>query len=205
MVHKITIFILVLAGLVEILTLRLWLSCKNLTDMFHHSSINLALQIQSLAAEERGTPLLLTRAFNNKLTDGILDLLRFYLHFWDVRFGINWFSLIGYFGIFFGIYYIISSKKRKLYHWIALLVLLLLPFIEILIEPSIPIIFKAIYLWLPYSLFSLYGIYQFLTHGSKKKRIIVLLTLIVLSFWSLIFIAHYLPTYCTLPKIILHK
>src|SRR5260221_6889228 len=163
---KIKSFLIILAGITEYLTLQMWFACKDFTDIFHHSSINLTLQIEDLVHAEKGTSLFLTRLFTNKITDEVLDLLRFYMQFWDIRFGSIWFSLLGYLGILFGFYYIFANTKKKWYHWVMLTMLLVLPWIEIMIEPHVSILIKSIYLWFPFSLFSLYGIYQFLSHGN---------------------------------------
>ncbi|HWY78895.1 MAG TPA: hypothetical protein VNW29_00900, partial [Candidatus Sulfotelmatobacter sp.] len=120
MERKVKIITIILTGIVEFLTLGVWLTCKNFADIFHHSSINLTLQMEDYVHAEKGTSLLLTRVFNNKFIVNSNDLLRFYFQFWDIRFGSNWFSLIGYFGIFAGFYYILANKKKKIYHWALL-------------------------------------------------------------------------------------
>src|SRR5258708_16286533 len=162
---KIKYLFITFAGIIQFLNLQAWFVCKNFTDFFHLSSINVTMQIEDYVHSEKGTSLLLTRFFNNKIIDTVFDLLRIYLQFWDIRFGINWFSPIGYFGIVTGFYYLLSQKKKNIYHWFTLCILLLLPWIEMKIEPNVSLMIKSIYLWLPFSIFSLYGIYQFLTHG----------------------------------------
>src|SRR6185437_14492118 len=113
MENKLRNSILILTAFVEALTLWAWLACKSFTDIFHHTSINLTLQLDDYIHSDKGTSILFTRLFHNKVTQILIDYLRFYLQFWDVRFGSNWFSLIGYFGIFAGFYYILSNKKRR--------------------------------------------------------------------------------------------
>src|SRR6266568_8971853 len=194
---KINYLFIILAAVTEFVTVRAWSNCRDFTSFFHHSSINLNLQIESYVYGEKGTSLFLTRLFSNKFTVSFLDFLRFYLHFWDIRFGASWFSLIGYFGIFAGFYYIFSSKKRRLYHWGMLFLIALLPLIEIFIEPHVSLTAKSIYLWAPFSLFSLYGIYQFLTHGKKKKRLIIFLILAALSIWWIALLPYTMPRYCS--------
>lgn len=193
---KIISLIIIVTAAVEFLTVRAWFICKSFADFFHLSSINITLQIEDYIHSEKGTSLLLTRLFSNKLIDTFLDLLRVYLQFWDVRFGASWFSPIGYFGIFSAFYYILSQKKKRLYHWAMLIIILLLPFIEVLLEPKFSIMLKSIYLWLPFSLFSLYGIYQFLTHGDKKTKSIVFFIIILISIWWIAFLPYGMLRYC---------
>jgi hypothetical protein len=197
MENKVAKSILILLSVtVELLTLRVWFVCKNFTDIFHHTSINLTLQLDGYIHADKGTPFILTRLFHNKLIQIIIDYIRFYLQFWDVRFGSNWFSLIGYFGIFAGFYYILVSKNKKIYHWGALSSILLLPFIEIIVEPQVNIVIKSIYLWVPFMLFSLYGLYQFLSHGDSKKRLSFLILLLIISLLWIIYLPPGINRYC---------
>ena len=193
---KIKYLIIILTAIVEYFTLRAWFVCKSFVDYFHLSSINIGLQIEGYQHAEKGTSLILTRLFNNKLTDTVLDILRVYLQFWDVRFAASWFSLIGYFGIGAGFYYILANKKKHFYHWLMLAIILLLPWIEVLKEPQLSIMIKSLYLWLPFTIFSLYGIYQFLAYGQTKKRLWIVLIILVISIWWIAFLPYTMPRYC---------
>jgi len=195
---KITYLFIVIAAIIEFLTVKAWFLCKSFADFFHLSSINIPLQIEYYADLDKGTSLFLTRFFTNKLINTLFDLLRIYLQFWDIRFGASWFSLTGYFGIFAGFFYIFSNKKKRWYHWTMLIVILLLPLIEILKEPHISIFLKSSYLWLPFSLFSFYGIFQFLKHGKWKKRLITIIILLLISIWWIVFLPFTIPRYCVL-------
>jgi hypothetical protein len=196
--NKITYLLIIFAGIIEFITVRAWFVCNNFTDFFHLSSVNIKLQIEYYVHSEKGTSLFLTRLFNNKLIDSLFDILRVYLQFWDVRFGASWFSVIGYFGIGAGFYYIFSSKKKRFYHWLMLLVILFLPWIEVIAEPHVSIFIKSIYLWLPFCLFSLYGVYQFLIHGEKKRRISVFIILALISLWWIAFLPFGMSRYCVI-------
>jgi hypothetical protein len=196
MERKLKIIAMILTGAIESVTLNSWLLCKNFTDIFHHSSINLNLQIEDYVHAEKGTSLVMTRVFNNKIIDSLINLLRFYFQFWDIRFGSNWFSIVGYFGIFAGFYYITVNNKKKFIHWTLLILIILLPWIEILIEPHVSLIVKSLYLWVPFILFSMYGIYQFLNHGKIKTRVVILLLLILFSLWWLAYLQYDIPRYC---------
>jgi hypothetical protein len=196
MANKIRSLLIIVSGITEIITLHAWLVCKSFTGVFHHSSGDVNLQIQDYLGSERNTPLFVARLFHNKMLENIFDFFNFYLHFWDIRFGGNWFSLIGYFGICAGFYYFLSNKKKNVLHWLSIIVLLLLPLIEIFIEPHVSILIKSIYLWLPFTIFSLYGIYQFLQYGSFKKRISILIILIATSILFFISLNTSISPYC---------
>jgi len=190
--------ILVIAAIIEIFTLKAWFACESFTDIFHFSSVNLLYQMEAYINPFIGTPIWFVRLFHNKFVEISIDFLRFYLQFWDVRFGSVWFSFIGYFGILAGFYYIILNKKKKNYHWLTFFILMILPCFEIIFEPVISIPLKSLYLWFPFILFSLYGIYQFLTHGSEKKRLVIVLILLILSFVSIFFISSEFSRYCVI-------
>lgn len=193
---KINYLIIIITAIIEFLTVKAWFICKSFTDLFHLSSVNISLQIEDAVHSEKGTSLPLTRLFTNKIIDTFFDLLRIYLQFWDVRFDASWFSPIGYFGILSGFYYIATFKKKRWYHWSLLIVILLLPLIEIIKEPHLSIPLKTIYLWIPFILFSLYGIYQFLIHGKKRNRLIFIFLLILLGVWWIVFLPYTMPRYC---------
>ena len=193
---KINYFIIIVVAVIEFLTVKAWFICKSFTDLFHLSSINITLQIEDYVHSEKGTSLFITRFFTNKLIDTFFDLLRLYLQFWDIRFAASWFSLVGYFGIFAAFYYVLSNKKKLWFHWAMLIIILLLPLFEVVKEPHVSLLLKSIYLWLPFCFFSLYGIYQFLTHGKGKQRLIILIILILLSIWWIIFLPFTMPRYC---------
>jgi hypothetical protein len=193
---KINYLIIAIIAIIELFTIRAWFVCKSFTDFFHLSSVSITMQIEDYEHAEKGTPLFLTRLFSNKLTDSVLDVLRIYLQFWDIRFAASWFSLVGYFGIGAGLYYILINKKKRFYHWIMLAVIFLLPCIEVFKEPHLSVMLKSIYLWLPFAIFSLYGIYQFLIHGKIKTRLWILFTIIIISIWWIYFLPYTMPRYC---------
>lgn len=196
MESKIKIFIITVSAIIESFTLKSWLVCKDFSDIFHFSSSHIALQLEDYVHTEKGTPLFLTRVFNNKLVDTIIYLARLYLQFWDVRFGSNWFSFIGYFSIIMGVYYIIANKKKKLIHWVMLAVIIVLPWIEIIADPAVSLILKTVYFWIPFILFSFYGLYQFLSHGIFKRRLIIVCVLLIISLWWLAFLNTDMQRYC---------
>lgn len=197
--------ILVIVAVIEFFTLKVWFACESFTDIFHFSSINLTYQLEIYINPFKGTPIWFVRLFHNKFIEIFIDFLRFYLQFWDVRFGSIWFSLIGYFGILAGLYYIVSNKRKTMYHWVVLFILMILPCIEIIFAPSLSIPLKSLYLWLPFILFSLYGIFQFLAHGKGRKRLVIILILLLLSFVSIFFISSEFSRYCNLFPLVIKK
>lgn len=196
------VLIIVLSAVIESITLRVWFMCLRFTDIFHYAALNIPYQIDTSINAFQGMPMKAVRLFHNKGIQIPIDVIRLYLQFWDVRFGANWFSVIGYFGIFAGFYYFISNKKKKIYHWIVVALLLILPCIEIFFDPSLSLFVKSIYLWLPFILFSFYGIYQFLNHGDSKKRFIFIMILLAVSVLWLLLLFYNITPYCVKPPLI---
>lgn len=188
--------LIIISAIVEFVTLQVWFVCIRFTNIFHYSALNIPYQIDSSLNSYHGMPMKVARLFHNKLIQIPIDILRLYLQFWDIRFGTNWFSLVGYFGIFSGLYYFITNKKKKGYHWVAIIILAILPCIEIFITINASLVIKSLYLWLPYCIFSLYGIYQFITHGNLKKRMIIVGVLLVLSIWWILIMPRTILNYC---------
>jgi hypothetical protein len=188
--------IIIIIACIDLITLNAWFVCQRFTDIFSYSSLNISYQIDTYINSFDGMPRWYAHLLHNKVIQVPIDFIRLYFQFWDIRFGTNWFSIIGYFGILVGFYYFVINKKKKLYHWIILFVLLLLPVVEILFSPPISFQLKGIYLWIPFILFSFYGIYQFLSQGDLKKRYIFILILIALSIWWFLLLPHNIAPYC---------
>lgn len=195
MIKKLSL-LLILA--VELITLRYWFLCQQFKSFIHLSSQNVGLRVDELIHNDGNTPLLLVRLLHNKIIVFILDIFRIYLQFWDIRFATNLFSIVGYFGIFCGFYYLILSKIKNSYKIILSLFLLLLPFVEIVFEPNLNFILKLFLLVLPYWLFSLFGIYQFCINGNRPQRVLIIGFLISLSLWWTVLLSHEIGNYCVL-------
>lgn len=165
--------------IIELVSLRSWFVCSDLINKFHFSSFDVTLKIQEAISNDIGYAPLLARFFHNKLTFSINAVMASYLQFWDIRFGVMLFMLVGYFGIFCGLWYLISSKYR--YKWLVFIFLLLLPFIEVFHMFQLYQL-RFVLLVLPYFSVSIYGIWQFMK-AHKKKVQVILIILIVSSIW----------------------
>jgi hypothetical protein len=174
----------ILVALIEMFAIKLWLSCNSFNEAFHFSAFDVKLKVEEQVRNDVGYGVEIVRFFHNKAIVGASELLNKYLFFWETNFQALFFSLVGIFGIWCGFWYIITSKQKRIYKWVIVSGLLLLPFIEIF-SISLPFIARLVLLWLPYALFSLYGLWQFLKHTGIKGLIIVML-LLALSVWYLL-------------------
>ena len=182
---------------VELFAVSQWFLCKQLKDFIHLSSTNLTLYLNSLINNDSGVPLLIVRIFHNKII-GFLDIfVKYYLRFWDDRFLLNLLSIVGCFGIILGIWYLVSRNfNNKKYLWITLIFLLMLPLVEIVFEPHVNFIYKVIFLALPYQIFSIFGIWQFLKKDTGNLRVLLIICLIVVSIWWISVLQPDVYNYC---------
>ena len=181
----ILIGILLAVFVVELVTLLHWFGrCINFKDEMFHVNLNaLSLQIQGESAIDKG-PLVIIRFFHNKISDFILMVINLYLRFWDVQFLGKLFSFAGYFGIFAAGWYFFASKTKRFWQWAALVVLLLLPFVELFLFGVIPFPIRLGLYIIAYGTVSLLGIGRFAL--SQKWAVVIILILIVVSIWWLL-------------------
>lgn len=172
------LLILIAVG-IEINSLRLFLSCRDFSGQFHFSALDMRLKLEEAIHNDVGYSTNLARAFHNKAAFTANQVLVNYLHFWDIRFGAIYFSLVGYFGIFSGFWYL--AKRKGKFSRILLILLLILPFIEVFRLIS-EFQIRFLLLSIPYLLLSVYGLWQFI-RTNKKKGLITIVILVVLSFW----------------------
>jgi hypothetical protein len=171
----------IIALLTELWTGSFWLSCQKLADRFYFSPFDSQLKTGELVHNDAGYSTHIVRFFHNKLSVYGSELFDRYLQFWDIRFGAYFFTIVGYFGILYGFWYLIRKDHKSYKTWTIIIVLLLLPFIEIL-HVNIPFIARLLILLVPYYIFSLFGIWQFLKKH-KKYGVLIISILILLSAW----------------------
>lgn len=149
--------------------------CRDLETQFHYSPLDLRLRLIESIHNEQGQSALITRAFNNKATGTVLDMLRHYLHYFDLQFLALFISPLGIFGIGYVLY--LSFTKTNKWLFLILGVLLVIPFIELIN------VFGAsnlkLFLLAPYFAVSLYGIWSFVSHKDSVKRSILIVILAV--------------------------
>jgi len=190
-IRKKIILALVLA--LFILTFLVWRECQDFKDFIKLSSVNIPLHLEDLIHTDKGGDPLFVRIFHNKVVDTSLIILRKYLYFYDIRFGVNFFSLVGYFGILCGLYYSFVGKRSKglvLY----IIFLLLLPLVQIIIEPKLNFLTRLAFLQLPYLSLALYGVWRFL--DSRRIRYFIIIVLFIINVWWLLVMSSEITNYC---------
>lgn len=176
MIKKILISIILL---VELLAFRLWFACEKLADSFHISFLDDRLKLEEAIHNDTGYPIQLYRFFHNKVAFTINQVFVNYIHFWDIRFGVMLFSIIGYFGVFIGFWYLTKVKNK--YKWVIFAVLLLIPLIEIFLLP-ISYQLRISILVIPYQVLSMFGYWQFIKMH-RRRAVVFIVILILISIW----------------------
>ena len=174
MIKKIIIFIALIVGLI---TLVPWFKCGSFADPLHYSQFDMVLKLHEAVHNDIGFSAFAARAFHNKIALSAILIFNSYLYFWDIRFGALLFSLVGYFGILCGFWYLTKSKMK--FKWWIFSAFIVLPFIEIFHFP-LPYHQRLISLTLPYQAFSVFGLWKFI-EADKWKRLLFLIILITLS------------------------
>ncbi len=174
---------IILLFITEVLFLRSWLLCRELKDFFYFSSQNIQLIIIDHIHNDIGIPILIVRMLHNKATVALVELIRHYLYFWDVRFLLPLISPLGVFALFVGLWYAIRSTFMPGKYKLGLLTFLLcIPLIEMFFKPQQPFAIRLILLGTPYILLSIIGIWHFLA-TKRLIRYIIFVSLFLLSVW----------------------
>ncbi len=171
--------LVIVVAFVTINSFKLFLACDNFSDTFHFSPLDMRLKLEEAIHNDMGFSVNLARFFHNKVAFSINQIFINYLHFWDVKFGVIFFSIVGYCGIFFGFWYLIKTNSQ--YKWYVLAMLLLLPLIEVFRTPA-SYQMRLIFLAISFLFLSIFGVWQFVKN-QKKKAVVLLILLVVLSLW----------------------
>jgi hypothetical protein len=175
-----TYIILIVIFVTQSLSATNWFFHNKLNERFHFSTFEILLKLQEQVYNDVGVDVLIVRFFHNKVTVGISELITKYLAYWESSFLIAILSLSGLFGILCGVWYIYSQKTASGY--MLFLCFILAPFIEIFKLP-LPETFRFGVFWLIFSVFSLYGIQQFIkSHGKIGGLVVVIIFLLGLVY-----------------------
>jgi hypothetical protein len=190
------LFVAFLLLIFQLIPLWFWTNCKSFIDSFHFSYYDLTLQLTDLTHKDSSLPIFVTRSLHNKIVQGVLDLYKRYTQFFDIRLFITLFTFVGLFGLFFAIWYFLNSPKKDKRVGFLFLLALMLPLIEVLINPILPFVIKILIIAAPFEILSLYGHYQFLKRKNLKFLIPVYLVLILLSLLWILLLPDILYNYC---------
>jgi hypothetical protein len=193
---KIILFVVILtAALVEISMLTHWLfHCKNFHDVTHLNLQSLLLQLQGEMSQDKGLPFVIIRFFHNKITDFTFTTLKLYFRFWDMLLQGELFPFVGVFGLIAAGWYFVTQKSKRLWQWLFLILLILLPFIEILLYAKVPFLIRIGLFLFAYGIASLLGIGKFTL--SQKWAPVVILILAVISIWWLLVANFRFEVFC---------
>jgi hypothetical protein len=190
-----TNIITALAALIEIGSGFFWLSCQKFADRFYYSPFDSELKLDELVHNDVRYRTYTARFFHNKISVYGNEFANTYLQYFDIRFTLMLFSIVGFFGILCGYWYLFRKKNKTYKTWVIVALLLTLPLIE-MTHPPVPFIMRLGAIVVPYYILSIYGIWQFIKHH-KKLGIVVVLVLIVLSIWYLaVFEKDILKNFC---------
>ena len=180
----------------ELFFIRLWLQCKELRELFYFSFSNIRLIIDDHIHTDGGMSIWLVRIIHNKVSVTLLEFLRHYMHYWDIKFLVALLSPIGLFALVAGLWYLVGKKMRLSVKLFILLLLALIPLIEMMFRPQIPFAIRITLLSTPYVLLSGFGMWNFIK-TLTPTRLALILTLLFLSIWWFVVFQDELYLLCT--------
>lgn len=183
-------------AVIELVTFRFWLGCKDIRDMMNLSSVNIKLQLEDYIHTDTQSSLLSVRFFHNKITGLVVNTLDKYLKYFDIRFVSNSLSIIGVFGLILGVWYLLTRNTKVLYKVFILLLLFLWPLPYVFNLIHLPFLYKFLLLNLPYYAVSLYGVLSFLQRAQSRYRILFVLLLCLISIWWLVILPTEVTYFC---------
>lgn len=185
--------IILISALIEIVTVFKWLShCKDFQGLYH---INLNLVMRELNGElslDKNLPFVVIRLFHNKFIDTLFASLRFYFTLLDFILT-KLLSLTAFAGVILSLWYFFENKSKKIFHWIVLVFVIALPFIDVFF-PKVPFVLRVSLYALTFGGISLYGIGKFVKE--QKYAVSVWGIVILISLLFLFFSYFDFPKYC---------
>lgn len=193
---KLRILIISISILLQVVSLKAWLVCKNFFDYYHFSLFDLELQLIYAINHDQDLNIFIARMFHNKLLQFFIDVYKRYTHFLDPQLLITLLSFIGLFGVLVGIWYFLNSRKRNKKVLFLILISFIFPLLEVIINFKINFVLKLLLIAMPFMTLSLYGHLEFIKSQNKFICIPVYLILIILSLSWLILIPDQALKYC---------
>lgn len=190
------VLLLAIIIIVQLFAFKSWFVCIRFADFFHFSLFDLTLRLDEAAHNDGGVPILIVRAFHNKVIGTVLDVYKIFLHYWDTLFLANFFSIVGITGLLFAAWYLFQEKNAKRYILPVFIFLLVLQFIEIFLRPDINFVIKALGFFIPLLILSLFGWSQYIKRNKKISFLLILILCFISILWLLLFQGSISTTYC---------
>ena len=177
---------------IELLALNRWLSCWHFKDIFYYTPTLLIARVINGINDDYGLPSIVTHTMHNKITYFFWGFIQAILQYWDIRFLKEFIGIIGAIGIYLAIWYLITKHRRNKYIWSLFIFSIVLGCIEIFFSFDLKFAWKLLILGVPYMLFSLFGIWQFLNERKRSHYLFIILIMILSAITILLFpLGHY--------------
>jgi hypothetical protein len=187
--------LIIIVWIVELLSIIRWHGCWLFKNIFYFTSSALSVRVIDAINLNKGMPVLLTHFMHNKVIYLVWGGLQGLLQYWDIRFLKEFIGIIGAFGIFFAIWYLLTSSRKNIYVWFLFAFCLVISLIEMFFQPDIIYVWKLLVFGSAFQLLSLFGLWQFLKQKNSKRYLFVIV-LLVISILSLIFFPLSYQAFC---------
>lgn len=189
-------FYIFISWIIESIALNRWFSCWQFKDTFYFTNQQLLATLTDALNADRGYPLILTRAWHNKVLALLWGWSQSYLQYWDIRFLQDFISLIGAFGIYLAIWYFVTKGRRNIFVWGLLALITIVTFIELYFIPHVSYAWRIIIFGTLFQLLSLYGLWNFLSQKYKVKSYILVTLFMIFSLLFLLLFPLSYQNFC---------
>jgi hypothetical protein len=187
--------LIVIAFIVELFSVSRWYGCWLFKDIFYFTPSMISARTIDSINLNRGMPVLLTHLMHNKIIYLFWGGLQIQLQYWDVRFLKDFIGIIGFIGIVFAFWYLVTTLRKNFFVWFLFLFCVAISFIEMFLQPNIIYVWKLVVFGSSFGLLSLIGLWQFLKPESSKRYWFILFLLII-SILTLIYFPLSYQAFC---------
>jgi hypothetical protein len=187
--------LIITAFIIELFSISKWDSCWLFKDFFYFTPKMLTARVIDAINLNRGALVLLTHVMHNKFIYFFWGGIQTQLQYWDVRFLQVFIGVIGFFGIVFIIWYLLTSLRKNFYVWSLVVFYIIISFVEAFFQPNIIYVWKLVIFGSVLELLSIIGLWQFLKPKSNKRYLFVAF-LLVISVLALVFFPLSYQAFC---------
>jgi hypothetical protein len=187
--------LIAIAFFIELFSISKWNSCWLFKDFFYFTPKMLTARVIDAINLNSGAPVLLIHIMHNKIIYFLWGSLQTQLEYWDVRFLQVFIGVIGFFGIMFVIWYLLTSLRKNFYIWLLIVFYIIISFVEAFFQPNIVYFWKLVIFGGLLELLSLIGLWQFLKPKSKEHYLFIVF-LLVISVCALILFPLSYQSFC---------
>lgn len=159
--------------------------CSSFSQSFIFNNDLYLFHLQHFFHTDMGLPHLVVRAFHNKLTIFVPDVLNAYFHYWDLLFIVSFIGILSTVGFVYAFWHVIKLTSRI--NTILGIFAVIFPIFIVLVSGLLPSIFWVLSLWVVWQTFALVGLWQLAEIKNKKITVFLSVMCLLTVLWILLF------------------